>query len=260
MAPEVTRCDLVRSARDVAKYGQICSGQRQTGTAGQCALLKGADATRDRTYFRLHLTSLLTNEGRHARKAGLYNAEEALREAAEDIAKTYGDDAPPKITWPDFLRCLVSETGDKIMQANGRYFNREYLYYLGYEPRPLIGGSFLLGTLPRALTGLVPLQADVFMNADLTALFGIVLLVVVAAILVWRKRKYDEERKHPGAEEKGKMKGKGKKGDALSKKSTRELQVEAYNYYLDAGKPGKAAAFWRDQNIKEPPPSRPARR
>ena len=189
-----TKCDIIRAGA-AAMIGGQCSG---SSPAPDCFVTDLA-SKRD-MYFQTKYSpsGLVSSTARAVRNQQLGILSSDI--AADDgrIRAKYGPDAPADISWNDFTSCLWHADGSRGGPHGNRYFTREDLVSLGYQPRPLFGAAALEGQLPRGLTDPVPVWVDRALNPDLAVILIFVILVVVFAVLMlnayrWTQRAPDRE-------------------------------------------------------------------
>lgn len=207
--PTATACDLTRDALDNATKcacpdSNLAQCKGVTETPPSCAVWKLADY-RD-TYFKWQYNpaDLLSHNASSVRKAKLEDLGADIV-AQENILKShYGDDAPvDELEYWKMQRCLRSSgPADGASDQYGKeYVNRPVLQAeAGYAPQPLFGGKTLEGKLPASATGLVPVMADRFVNADLALILILIILIAVlwgliASVSKWRKGAYQRNLK-----------------------------------------------------------------
>lgn len=184
-----TKCELVREGAKGARNANVCpakdGGDPPTAAnAGVCAIVDRANAASRYAQQKYGLGAFLTASGRQLRQSQMRAFASQEQTAEEKIRAEFGAKAPTDITWSDFPQCLETPTGAPGADLR-KYFGRQALYQMGYQPRPAVGGDAFWGQLPSQLTDRVPIGADVFLNPDLMVLFCFVLLVLVFAVLTW---------------------------------------------------------------------------
>jgi len=94
------------------------------------------------------------------------------------------------VSWKNMQWCLLSPDGRPSGQFAHTHIKRQDLALEGYKPRPLIGGDKFYGTLPPAVTDIVPIYMDRFMNPDLLLLLLLIVLLTVLGLLVYTSRQW----------------------------------------------------------------------
>jgi hypothetical protein len=135
-------------------------------------------------------SGLVSGTTRDIRNKELAILQNDIDDDIKQLQAKYGADVPTDLTWNDLTECLWNPDGSPGGTHNNKYFKRDDLTTLGYQPQPVLGAATLEGKLPSTLTGRVPIWVDHAFNPDLAVIIIFAFLIIIFAVLMYNAYKW----------------------------------------------------------------------
>lgn len=203
------KCDIIRAGAEAMISGQ-CTNSPLPPDCYVTDL-----ATKQDMYFRAKYnpSSFISETSYEIQKKQLNILQGDINYDINQLKSKYGSSVETDITWNDFTNCLWNPNGSKGGPHNNKYFERNDLTSLGYQPRPLFGGNILEGKLPPKVTNFVPVWLDHIFNPDLAIVVILLFLVVIFVGLIYSFYKWEKEAPERKAKKKAALRAKLEKND-----------------------------------------------
>lgn len=182
-AMTLAKCDVIRAGARAAMRAGACAGPNPPG---ECSVTDLATRRDIYTQTKYAPENLLTAGARLVREKELSVLRRGIEDDAAKVRAALGPGAPTDVSWGDFTACLWNASGAPGGGRLAKYFGRQDLEAMGYQPRPALGGSALEGRLPAAVTDRVPVGLDRALNPDLAVVVVLAFLLAVFGGLLWR--------------------------------------------------------------------------
>lgn len=185
-----TKCDILRAGAAAVMQTGVCGGATPPPDCYTTDL-----ATKRDMYFQTKYapSGLISGISRDIRAKELGILQTSINTDSAQLKTKYGADAPTGVSWNEFTQCLWRPDGSRGGPHNNKYFERNDLVSLGYQPQPLFGAAILEGKIPPTLTNKIPVWLDRVFNPALAVVVIFLLLAVVLAVLVYKARKWAQQ-------------------------------------------------------------------
>jgi len=185
-----TKCDILRAGAAATMSASACSGSSPQADCAIMQLLAKKDMYIQTKYSP---SGLASGTARDIRTKELSILQGDINALTKQIQDKYGASAPVDLTWDDLTECLLHPDGSRGGGHNNKYFERNDLTSLGYQPQPVVGAATLEGKLPATLTQGVPVWMDHAVNPDLAVILIFALLVIIFAVLMYTASKWEKK-------------------------------------------------------------------
>lgn len=185
-----TKCDILRAGAAATMSASACSGSPPQADCAVMQLLAKKDMYIQTKYSP---SGLASGTARDIRTKELSIIQGDIDALTAQIQAKYGKDAPVDLTWNDLTECLWNSDGGPGGTHNNKYFKRDDLMTLGYQPQPALGAATLEGKLPSTLTGGVPIWVDHALNPDLAVIIIFAFLIIIFAVLMYNAYKWTQK-------------------------------------------------------------------
>ncbi|GFR89416.1 hypothetical protein ElyMa_002542500 [Elysia marginata] len=176
-----TICNIFREGVRASMQASTCAG---SSPPPECRVLDLATKRDLYIQTKYSPSGFASKTARDVRNKELAIIQSNIDDDVKALQSKYGADAPiDGITWNALTECLWAPNGTPGGPNHNKYFKRNDLVALGYQPQPALGHA-AQKKLPLALTSHIPIWMDHAFGPDLAVIviFGF-LLVIFAALL-----------------------------------------------------------------------------
>jgi hypothetical protein len=184
MTSSPTKCDILRAgAAATASKAAGCDGATPQTDCSVMALLAKKDMYIQTKYDP---SGLVSKTDRLVRTKVLSNLQGDINTLTDQIQSRFGKEVPASdLSWGSLTECLLNPDGSPGGGFGNKYYRRNDLESLGYQPRPALGAATLQGKIPAKLTQAIPVWMDHVVNPDLAVILVFAILIIIFGVLMY---------------------------------------------------------------------------
>jgi len=178
-----TVCDILRDGVRATMSASACVG---SSPSSECYIIDLATKRDMYIQTKYNPAGLISGTAQDARNKELSILQNDIDTDIKMIQSKYGANAPTdNITWNTLTECLWNSNGSSGGPNRNKYFKRNDLTALGYQPQPILDVTVFENKLPASFTDKIPIWMDHIFNPGFAVIIIFAFLLLVFTIIMY---------------------------------------------------------------------------